>query len=407
MISGRTRYDYNCAMATENFFADLPVLEDFSSITDLAGFQSLPEDWWVIVADIRNSTGAIQSGQYKAVNIIGVAVITAIMNSARPLVIPYIFGGDGATLCIPSGLVVQAREDLVNTMQMAHSVYGLSLRAGLVPIARIRQSGADVLVARHRVSRYYVQAAFAGGGVELAERLIKDELAGAQFRLQETGTAPVADYSGLECRWDNVPSQHGEIISLIVKAVAATLDGETQLYKEVLAMVRQIYGADDDCRPVRTEGLHLTFANAKLRHEARIRTYGRGVPAYMSYWFKLRIQNILGWLFMRLGITTAGTPWGDYKQDLVLNSDFKKFDGVLRAVLSGTTAQRRQLTAYLESRYLLGECVYGVHASDSALITCLISKRAGDHYHFIDGADGGYAMAAAAMKQRLQALTSA
>lgn len=90
---------------------------------------------------------------------------------------------------------------------------------------------------------------------------------------------------------------------------------------------------------------------------------------------------------------------------MVSNTDLKKFDDMLRQALSRTPVQGRQLTAYLEDRFLHRECVYGLHVSDSALITCLIGNRSGEHYHFIEGADGGYALAAAAMKQGINKLS--
>ena len=44
-----------------------------------------------------------------------------------------------------------------------------------------------------------------------------------------------------------------------------------------------------------------------------------------------------------------------------------------------------------------------VRDSTGAIFTCLITRRHGDHLHFVDGAEGGYAMAAAAMKAQLHA----
>ena len=391
-------------MAAEHFYADLPVLDDFSAVTDLSRYKEVPEDWQLIVADITDSTKAIQSGLYKAVNILGVSVITSIVNIARPLPVPYIFGGDGATLCIPPGLVPQARTALVATRILAKRIYGLDLRVGLVPINLIRKTGLNILVAKHRMSQYHIQAAFTGGGIEYAERLIKDEKEGAAYRLQARDDTPEADFSGLECRWDNVPSKHGEIIALIVKALAPSIEKEALIYDRIITRVRQIYGDDDMCRPVYAGGLRATYDGRKLVHETRIRTFGRGKKSYVLYWLKIRLQNVLGWLFMTFGLNIGGTAWGDYKKDLVTNTDFKKFDGVLRTVMSGTKEQRRELTADLEQYYKNKECVYGIHASDSALITCLISKRSGYHYHFVDGADGGYAMAALAMKSQLKNL---
>jgi hypothetical protein len=393
-------------MSNENFYSNLPVLDDFTAVTDLGNYQPLPEDWWIVVADIANSTGAIRSGMYKAVNLLGVSVITSVVNLANPLLIPYIFGGDGAVMCVPPGLLDKTRTALLATQALARATFGLDLRAGLIPISAINRSGARILVARHRMSRHFIQTAFAGGGVEYAERLLKDETAGAEYRLPHAEASSGADFSGLECRWDNVPSKHGEIIALIVKAMAPTLDAEARIYDEIIAKVKEIYGDDDSCRPVHLGGLHLTFNGGKLSHETWIRTFPRGLFARLRYWYKVRLQNVLGWIFMGCGFNIGGTDWVQYKQDLILNTDFKKFDGMLRAVLSGTREQRWRLNQYLEARFDRKECVYGIHPSDSALITCLIRKRSGEHYHFVDGADGGYAMAAAALKDRLKELNS-
>lgn len=393
-------------MPTEHFYSELPVLDDFPSVTDLSCYRELPDNWHVIVADIQNSTGAIQSGLYKAVNILGVSVISSILNASKPVSIPYIFGGDGATLCIPDNLKKQAQQALLATKLLADNEYDLHLRVGMVPVSIIKQSGYKVLVARHRMSEYFIQAAFAGGGVEYAEKLIKDDNNGSPYRLEINEPDAAADFSGLECRWDNVPSPRGETIALIVKALAPAIEDEAVIYSEIIENVHDIYGDDDQCRPVHTNGLRMTFNNRKLIHETKVRTFGQGKKAWLLRWLQIRIQNILGWIFMTFDLHVGGVPWGNYKTDLVHNTDFKKFDGMLREVLSGTAEQREQLTNYLEDLFKKRKCVYGIHTSDSALITCLINNRNGDHFHFVDGADGGYAMAARAMKQCMKNLLS-
>ena len=86
-------------MSSDNFYAELPILADFSN------YSTLPDDWQIVVADVEDSTGAIAAGEYKAVNVLGVSIITSIFNIAKPLSIPSIFGRDGAALCIPGHLV--------------------------------------------------------------------------------------------------------------------------------------------------------------------------------------------------------------------------------------------------------------------------------------------------------------
>jgi len=283
---------------------------------------------------------------------------------------------------------------------MASAGFGLILRAGIIPLEAVKDAGYRVGVARHRVSPHYVQAAFTGGGIEYAERLIKQP-GGSIWSLPEGTELSGGDFSGLECRWDAVPSPHGETISLIVKAAGEEEESQARFYNEVIEAVRDIYGDDDQCRPVRLSGLHTTYSINKLSVETTVRSFARGRLAWIRHLTTILLQNVIGWVLMRFRLTVDGVPWGDYKSDLILNLDFKKFDGVLREVISGTPAQRESLRSWLEERRERGECIYGIHASPSALITCLISKRAGDHFHFVDGSDGGYAMAASEMKAQI------
>ena len=97
-------------LAMNDFYSKLRPVTDFSGIATLDYYAPVPGDWHVVIADVKGSTVAIGAGEYKAVNIIGVSVITSILNAAKPVEIPYIFGGDGATLCVPGSLVPAVRE---------------------------------------------------------------------------------------------------------------------------------------------------------------------------------------------------------------------------------------------------------------------------------------------------------
>jgi len=71
-------------------------------------------------------------------------------------------------------------------------------------------------------------------------------------------------------------------------------------------------------------------------------------------------------------------------------------------VVDITPTQLRQMRQALEDLRKDGGIVYGLHSSDSALMTCLIVNHQGEHVHFVDGADGGYAMAAVPLKRQRQ-----
>src|SRR5262245_46595028 len=85
-------------VGSADFYAALPVLDDFAAVVRSEGYRPLPDDWLVAVSDVRGSTAAVRQGRYKEVNLIGASTIMAILNVARPIAIPYVFGGDGASL---------------------------------------------------------------------------------------------------------------------------------------------------------------------------------------------------------------------------------------------------------------------------------------------------------------------
>ena len=109
----------------------------------------------------------------------------------------------------------------------------------------------------------------------------------------------------------------------------------------------------------------------------------------------------IGYAVFPRNLKFGGADWDRYQRDAVTNTDFRKFDDVLRQILAGTRHQREQLAAFLEQAYTDGELVYGLCAAPAAMMTCLIFNRHGEHVHFVDGVDGGYAKAATQMKQRL------
>jgi hypothetical protein len=62
-------------------------------------------------------------------------------------------------------------------------------------------------------------------------------------------------------------------------------------------------------------------------------------------------------------------------------------------------ASRDRLVAVLDRASDRGTVRYGLHEQSEAMVTCIVpSAVREDHMHFIDGADGGYALAAARIK---------
>lgn len=256
----------------------------------------------------------------------------------------------------------------------------------------------ELNVARFRVSEHCVQALFSGGGINMAEQILKEESnSGVHIELPEETVS--ADFSGLECRWNEVHSSGREIITLLVHCHVA-LDGLNSPYEVVLDKMRALFGFDEATNPIDPDALSMTFSFKELMGETRLRTFGKTLFRRILYLLKTKLQILLGKLFMRLGYRSSATDWGLYKQDLALNADHRKFDDMMRVVISGTTAQRRELEQFLEEQYQQGRLAYGLHVSEAAIITCMVFKYHRKHIHFIDGSGGGYVEAARDLKRR-------
>ena len=389
-------------MSNDSFYEQLPAIDRFADLSNIDVYSKLPDDWSVAVSDVKNSTGMILQGKYKEVNLIGASTIMALLNITKSFSIPFIFGGDGAAICIPKSLVEQTRQALLATKNMAMDLYGIELRIGIVPINFIRERGYDVLVARSRLSSSFTQAAFSGGGLQFAEECLKDTVAAKQFSIQDGDVESKGDFSGLECRWQNIPSAHDEIVSLIVQAIGKTNDEQNTIYREVLATINTIYGDDTQCHPVHQDYLKMSLSEGTLSGESNIRSYNNGKAYRLWYWVKIRWNVLLGKWLMAVNYKTKTTEWGSYKKRLVQNTDFKKFDDKIRQVLSGSIQQREELERYLAQKFKERKLVYGIHVASNALITCLLFNYSDAHVHLVDSDNGGYALAAVKVKEQLK-----
>ncbi|NES21294.1 MAG: DUF3095 domain-containing protein [Symploca sp. SIO3E6] len=80
-----------------------------------------------------------------------------------------------------------------------------------------------------------------------------------------------ADFSGLECRWQDIGSTHGEIVSLIVSATSSNCETNNQTYQELIREIYAIYGREDCWNPVNQKQLKLAFSYKYLKSEVRLR----------------------------------------------------------------------------------------------------------------------------------------
>ncbi|MFG3756445.1 DUF3095 family protein, partial [Klebsiella pneumoniae] len=70
-----------------------------------------------------------------------------------------------------------------------------------------------------------------------------------------------------------------------------------------------------------------------------------------------------------------------------------------RMVVDCTPELEQELERRLAEAAAAGAVRYGLHRQDAAMMTCFtLSPTRSNHVHFIDGARGGYASAATALK---------
>ncbi|SIN84729.1 Protein of unknown function [Bradyrhizobium erythrophlei] len=374
---------------TDTFYGGIPVFRGFGSLMDPALYSPLPDDWSIGVADIVESTKAIAAQRYKAVNMAGASVIAAVTNALDGREFPFVFGGDGASFAVSPGDLERAREALAATATWVEESLDLVMRVALVPVAAVRAQGLDVRVARFGPSPNLSYAMFSGGGLGWADAAMKR----GEFAIAPAFPGTQPDLSGLSCRFEEIPSARGLILSvLVVPAQNADPRAFRKVIEDVIALSER---SPDAGRPVPPGGPPLRWPPQGVEYEARAARGGsllkrRGVVLAVTLW---------AYVVMRLGIKVGNFVPKTYVQQVVENSDFRKYDDGLRMILDCTPELERGLTQILVAAASSGIVRYGLHRQDAAMMTCFTpSVMRSDHVHFIDGARGGYASAATALK---------
>ena len=386
-----------------NFYSDLPIFKDFLGVADEKNFHDVPEGWWVVVSDIKGSTKAIENGRYKDVNILGASSIIAVLNGVQNVEIPFVFGGDGASFVIPESCKTTVEGALNNTRKLARNSFDMELRVGMVPIEVIEEGGYRTQIAKMQISPWGTLAMFSGGGLAYAEKLIKDPETSALYETKSDSNLKEdhALFEGLECRWEPIASRKGETLCLMVLARGGNDDENSVTYSDFIEKIRKIYGPQRDYSPVSPSQLKVTLNSKLLALETKVRTFNKNLLTRLTYPVILRLACFLGKIIFKFGLKVGEMDGEDYLNTLTKNSDFQKFDDTLRMTIDSTPEQRKELVEYLEAQKSKGVLYYGIQISDSALMTCMVFDRKDRHLHFVDGASGGYALAAKQMKSQL------
>jgi hypothetical protein len=380
------------------FYQDLPLIHRFADVVDERHYLSVPEDWDVVLSDVRGSTAAIEAGRYQDVNSLGAATIIAVRNALPNLDLPFVFGGDGATLLTPSVERATVTSTLRGLMHLAQSAFDLELRCGLVPVRALTQAGHALKLGKFRASPNVTLAMFMGPALAIAESWVKHPTSDHDATIP-TGPSVAPDLTGFECRWQPVKSQQGVTVALLVSALGEHQERQ-RTYGELLTHIDALTGSEAPV-PLHPSNLHLKSPLGDFSTEAKLRSNQRNGKYYERAVREARTRVALGQALFATGGSLASFNARSYKQEVLQNCDFRKFDDVLRMILDVSHATHTALHQMLERYRHDGKLCYGTHTSNAALVTCYVRSYSGDHLHFVDGTEGGYALAAKELKAQL------
>jgi hypothetical protein len=230
-----------------------------------------------------------------------------------------------------------------------------------------------------------------GGGIEQAEALSKTS---DSFAIAGTGEASEPDLTGLSCRWQPLKTTNGVMLSIIIRArqdAAALVPAYRDIYERIQKQL-----AHDVC-PVAISALKMRWPPRGIGLE---RAFGNNTR-------KIAMQSFFQYLSTATGITIGGYSGQAYAASLPAHSDYRKFADSLRMVIDCSVAEADAIESILSESQRAGIIDFGIHRADAALLTCFVqTTNDAGHVHFVDGSNGGYAMAAQTLKDRLGAATS-
>jgi len=377
-----------------NFYSDLMVhdIPISSLIGDKDNFTTIPEDWHILVADIRNSTLAVQNGDHNQVNLVATGCVIAVLNlaEAHGIAIPFFFGGDGATFLIPNSIREKSLSVLEKHNKNTAKNFGFSLAIGSINVTEVYKKNIDLKIARVKANEVLNIPVVLGNGLQYAEEIIKDEQFSEQFIPDETAL----NLSGMECKWAKVkpPNANQEVISLIISGCEET--DFSKVYSKIMAMIDEIYGPIESRKPISIKKLRIKSGLKRIEDEMKTKLGKWSFPEFLR---SFMVANF-GELYLKS--TSVGQ---NYLQKLVELSDNLTLDGRINTVITGTSDQRKKLIAYLEKLENLKLIKYGYHVSQESILSCYVKDMGTDqHIHFIDGGNGGYTKAANQLKLKFQ-----
>ncbi|WP_231717804.1 DUF3095 family protein [Nonlabens sp. YIK11] len=379
-----------------HFYSDLHVYSGqlVEIYANRANFCQVPNEWFIIVTDVENSTIAVQNGKQQEVNLAATGSIVACLNIAREagVDIPFFFGGDGATLLVPKLIKESCLQALTYHQERCLTSFDFYLRVGYRTVKEMRERGCVLNISKFQRNSYHVMPLIQGDALQRAESEIKSNEA------QDLGITQLEtqllNLEGMECKWDKIspPQEQNEVLALIINATDVSLQHD--IYTAILKEMDRIYGEDHQRNPVTMEHLKMVNSLSQLKNEIKVKYATSGLRKIIS----TAARSIFGSFYVKY--TEKGR---NYLNELIQLTEVLLLDGSINTVIAGTVEKRKEFFKMLDNMERNDQIQYGYYSSKSSILSCYVTAIDDYHIHFLDGDNGGYTRASKVLKKKLSA----
>jgi len=356
-------------------------------------FSEVPENWYVVIADVENSTLAVENGLHNDVNLAATGSIIAVLNEfklkKRSYKIPYFFGGDGVTFIVSSSMHKSVMNILEVHRNHVEKNLSLSLRIGSMQVERLKKAGFKLKIAKLKLNSLLTIPVILGNGLKHAEEEVKNSVLTSKLKFIKREI----NLEGMECRWDEIApdAEEKKVICLLINCKDEAK--QAKVYAKVIEKINTIFGSLEDRQPVSKLSLKLNATIKKIRKEmyAKIGKYS----------FSYLIKN---WLLTNIGKVYFNffNDGKEYLNKITKLSDTIMMDGTINTVMVGKVSKIKALETYLIEKEKKGDLLFGIHVTHASVMSCYVQDRKENHIHFVDATEGGYTTAALDLKKKLK-----
>jgi hypothetical protein len=167
----------------------------------------------------------------------------------------------------------------------------------------------------------------------------------------------------------------------------------------VYAEIMRLAGPDSLTKPVSAKTLRARWPPPGFMLEARARRRGGLLIGWVA---RVLAETLLARVLLGRSKPIGSFDPQRYRDEIVSNTDFCRHDETLCFVIDCPLPAVEAIRAYLAGIAPARGLRYGIHASDTALMTCLVTSLSDSlHVHFVDGGGGGYTSASRGLKASL------